>query len=77
MYTKGKHSQVIYFENGSKRFVHNVIDAEEATMIHLLCENGIEVIVNKSKVNYTVCIPADKGTYNTTDALKKVIESNE
>ena len=76
MYVKSPHTQIIYFENGSKRFIHNVVKVEESTMIHLIDSKGIEFVINKDKVNYSVIIPNSIGSYNETDVFNKE-ESNE
>ena len=74
MYTKKPHSQVIYFENKTKRFVHDIVKVEEGTMIHLIAKNGVEFVINKDKVNFVICIPNELGDYNVEQLLDEVKE---
>lgn len=60
MFIEKKHNQEINFENGSKLCVHEIITIEEGNFIHLLTEKGIEYIVNKDKVLFTMVIPIVK-----------------
>lgn len=50
MFITGKLNQVIFFENGSKRYVDNVIKIEQGNWFHLLTKAGEEFIINPDKI---------------------------
>lgn len=46
------HDQIIFFTNGSQRYVLGVTHVWQNKWTHLLTENGQEIIVNPDKVLY-------------------------
>lgn len=44
------HDQVIHFIHGTKRYIPKVKYIWENEMLHLVCEDGMEFIINKDNV---------------------------
>ena len=50
MFTKTPVNQVIFFENGTKRHIKDVVLIEQGNWFHLLTKSGQEIIVNPDKI---------------------------
>jgi len=60
MFIKNKFDQEVFFENGTKRFVRNVIRIESGNWFHLLTEEGIEYIFPPEKILFVRVMPSGK-----------------
>lgn len=56
---KEVHDQEIFFDNGSRRTVHNVVDISRGTWWHLFTIEGTEYIINPEKVLFVRIEPQD------------------
>ena len=45
-----KHNQVIHFDNDTKATYMNVIKVWQDTLVHIVCENGREYLINPRRV---------------------------
>ena len=50
MFIKTPHSQEIHFDNGSSRWVHNVVQIEQGKWYHLMTGESIEHIINPDRI---------------------------
>lgn len=50
MFTEYPQNQEVFFENGSKRIIKNVIKIEQGNWFHLLTDDNNEYIINPNKI---------------------------
>jgi len=50
MFTKEMFDQEVFFENGTKRFVRNIVKVEQGNWFHLLTAGGEEYIFPPDKI---------------------------
>lgn len=48
-----KHNQIVHFDNQTKATLLNVVQVWTDTMVHIVLENGMEYIINPTRVLYT------------------------
>ena len=56
-----KHRQIIHFVGGVKRTIENVVYVWENEMTHIMTEEGVEWVVNKSNVLCVERVPYKDG----------------
>lgn len=50
MFNKPEHTQEIFFDNGSRRIVEDVVSVAQGTWFHILTKDGTEYITNPARI---------------------------
>jgi len=50
MFIKPLHDQQIFFDNGTTRWIRNVVHIEQGNWFHLMTKQGIEYITNPDRI---------------------------
>lgn len=60
MFHKPPHDQQIFFDNGTTRWIRDVIKIEQGNWYHFLTEKGEEYITNPSRILFVRVYPHEK-----------------